>query len=199
MCETASVKINTEVCENIIPYLAEDTKGNLNSNNALNESITVNTQEIDCHPSNTGELDVFLIKYRDSLLRSTDITERYHDSEITSASKIMRDIIRLMYITAITSFLSTLTLSILGILYGAITTAVFCSLLEGVLGYSIKVLNSTLRSKEKYFEREIEMAEYDKTIALLLTVKHEDKKVELISKVIESYLQLKSSIDSKTK
>lgn len=175
-----------------LDVIGEDLRTIFEERNELDYNSTVATQLIVNTPKPktpaSAENITYLDEYRKSLLKSTDIAEKYHLNEIESVKVLIQNVINLMWTVALFSIAATIVCLILKINFGTITMPIFGTLLESIIGYVVKVLNETLRTKEKFFEQDIEMQKYDKMLGLILTVSQDDRKTDMVEKVVDNYL-----------
>lgn len=143
--------------------------------------------------TNTEDTEAFLDGYKKNLLKSTEVTGNYHKNEISSVKALIENSIKLMWVIAILSIASTIICAVLHLNSGLVTFPIFGTLLEAITGYITKILNDTLRTKEKFFEKEIEIEKYDKVLGIILTVSQDYRKTDLIEKVVNAYFELEKS------
>ncbi len=182
-------KIQEDLCN----IFSEENE--LDSNAIVTSQITVEppkTNSIILGSDNTYSDNTYLDEYRKSLLKSTDIADAYHKDAIAQVGKLITNLLNFMWCVGIVSFVLTALCIFLNKNTGAIITPIFGTLLEAIIGYIVNILNTTMRAKEQYFEKGVEMQKYDKVLGLILTIRQEERKTDLIEQVVKDYLNNES-------
>lgn len=177
--------------EETLNIIENDLRNVFTEQKKLDEGSVVSSQIVVDPPKvkiKSNAENTYLDEYRKSLLKSTDIAEKYHLNEIESVKNLIANLLRLMWVVGLLSFFATAICIGLNLNVGTIAMPTLGTLLETILGYVMKVLNETLRTKETFFKEDIEMQKYDKVLGLILTVAQEDRKTDLIEKVVDNYL-----------
>lgn len=193
MSQESQSRENIHCSDNNTPIdlLYDDLQTLFSEQNELDSNATVAPQMTVEPPktkSNSTLTDNYLDEYRKCLLKSTNIAENYHLNEIEMIKLLISNVLKFMWGIGILSFIIIIVFVIFKLNIGAITTSGFGTLLEGIAGYVMKILNESLRTKEKFFEKDMDMQKYDKVLGLILTVSQEDRKTSLIETIVKSYL-----------
>ena len=180
--------------EEALKIIKEETQSLLSDHLQLDMDAKTNLQSDFTDSNSSREIFLmtssskFLDNYKHSLLKSTDIAEKYHQNEIESIRKMMTNVLGFMWFFGIASVVMTVIFAFFQNIPGVVATPALGSLLEIVAGFVMKLLDGTLRSKDYFFKQDMEMQKMDKILGLILTVSENSKKNDLIEKIVNDYI-----------
>lgn len=145
------------------------------------------SQYINAIPTNSNSN--FLDNYRQCLLKSIDIAEKYHQNEIDSIRKLITNVLWFIWFLGFTSVTITVIFAFAKNTARVISTPIYGTVIELFSGIIIKQLNGTLRSKESFFKQDMDMQKLDKILGLILTIDNTDHKFTLIDKIVDNYIK----------
>ena len=145
------------------------------------------SQYINAIPTNSNSN--LLDNYRQCLLKSIDIAEKYHQNEINSIRKLITNVLWFIWFLGFTSVTITVIFAFTKNTARVISTPIYGTVIELFSGIIIKQLNGTLRSKESFFKQDMDMQKLDKILGLILTINNTDHKFTLIDKIVDNYIK----------